>query len=159
MSNLQEFGIALKAYRVAANETVEDVSYAVEIDPSALRLIEAGKDLPDQDILELIISHLALKDSEAMRLFRLAGLSTADYEGSSRSTFGSEIDVEMLVTYTDMVQITSNSSGVVINFIQQGGSEDGSTVISRIGMSREQAKTVIRALQESLEKVDRTEQG
>ncbi|HPR10102.1 MAG TPA: hypothetical protein PLJ04_00830, partial [Candidatus Saccharibacteria bacterium] len=65
----KSFGIKLKQIRSHAKETLVDVSGAVETDVTLLEKLEAGTHQPSEDLVLLLISHFALKEDEALRLW------------------------------------------------------------------------------------------
>jgi len=163
VANTKDFGVAIKAIRVAANETIENVADAVEISLEELSNIETGKKLPSEDILELFISHFALRDTEAVRLWELAGYS---YEEELRMAFEGnddkkpkELNVhvpqDMQILFTDMVHVSGNKYGLVVNFIQGVGPTGKPTVVSRVGMSKEHAESLVDVLQKSIKNTDK----
>lgn len=167
MSNkFEEFGVALKAFRVAAKETVEDVSGAVEIEPDVLANIEKGKEVPPVDILELLIIHFQLRENDATRLWELAGYSREELaefimsNDKQDNTENKELRINLpgdsKVLYTDMVQVMSNKYGVVLNFIQ-GAPGNSATVVARLGMSKEHAKSLLEVLQRNMEQDNNSE--
>ena len=163
MTKKREFGVALKAYRVAANEEIDDVAEAMEIQSDRLHRIELGEELPSLDILEMFINHFSLRDTEAMRLWELAGYSFDEEDnmsdGSNSEETPKEVNVnmpsDMQVLYTDMVHIAGNKYGVVINFIQGVGPNTKPTVVTRVGMSKEHAQSLIEVLQKGIENLEK----
>lgn len=160
----KELGVALRAFRVAADETVQNVSDAVEIQDDRYSNIEEGAELPPQDVLELLISHFNLRDQEAARLWELAGYEFEQGKGTKEGVFMSTGDDDQKkkeirivvppdsqILYTDMVQLMSNQYGVILNFIQGVGSGNQATVVARLGMSKEHAKSLLEVLQKNLE--------
>lgn len=152
----RQLGERLKTIRQMLHESISEVSGAVEIDEPLLKRIEQGDIRPSEDILMLLISHFGMHDEEATNLWQLAGYEKSDLRDDdaedlpvSRSTI-LVMAVDPRVIYSDNVQIKANKGGVVVAFSQSSGS--GSTITTaRIGMSREQAETVIRALRDSLD--------
>ncbi len=50
------------------------------------------------------------------------------------------LPLDACVVYTDMVNVTANQFGVVMNFLQQGaGPNAGPVAVSRVGMSLDHA--------------------
>lgn len=163
----KDFGIAIKAFRVAANETVEDVSDALEVETKLIGEIESGGLQPSVDILENLISHFSLRDKEATRLWELAGYQKSfieeffvdsNLDGPDESL---ELPIPRMdgkdILYTDMVHIITNKFGVVINFVQGVNSSGEPKIISKIGMSKEHAKFIADALLKSLERLEKKE--
>src|SRR5438309_12010771 len=66
-------GTHLKYLREQSNESLAEVSGAVEIAEDALMRIEDGQERPEEDILLLLINHFAMPDQEAVQLWELAG--------------------------------------------------------------------------------------
>ena len=60
----------------------------------------------------------------------------------------------MRIVYTDMVQISVNNYGVVINFLQGAGINNTPLAVSRIGMSKEHAKSLLDVLSNTLKQAD-----
>lgn len=148
----RSLGIRLKKARQKLQETLAEVSGAVEIDLDTLRDIEYGVLRPSEDVLLLLANHFDLSDEATTRLWELAGYDKADASGDSDSpntVFVMPFDVR--VVYADMAHVTANEFGVVVNFLQSGGSNSQPMAISRVGMSREHAKSVIRLMQEALD--------
>jgi hypothetical protein len=65
------------------------------------------------------------------------------------TAFISAADIKVL--YTDMVNVNANRYGLIMDFFQGFGSDNQSIAISRIGMSREHAKNLVKILQKTLE--------
>lgn len=154
----RSLGIRLKKCREKFQESVVEVSGAVEIEPTSLTEIEQGAKRPSEDILLLLLSHFGLKDAEATKMWELAGYDRAD--NSSHLT---EITANQSVTakpsdekiiYTDMVQVMVNDYGLVMNFLQGAGLNLPPQAIARVGMSKEHAKSIIELLQKTLEQHD-----
>jgi transcriptional regulator with XRE-family HTH domain len=148
-------GNRLRRMRQNLQETIAEVSGAVEIDMQALNAIERGSTRPSEDILLLLISHFAIKEDEALQLWNLAGYDHASLRGEVPVTDEPKQTVMMTpldarIAYTDMVHIMVNNYGVVINFMQGAGPSGQPMMISRVGMSREHAKSVLELLQRTL---------
>lgn len=56
------------------------------------------------------------------------------------------------VLYTDLVLVSSDRMGLVLNFTQGFGPTHQKNVVARLGMSREHAKSLLEALKKELEK-------
>ena len=151
------FGKQLKAIRQKAQESVAEVSAAVEMDIKAITALEAGKLKPAQELVLMLISHFALKEPEAAKLWQLAGYPpvrlnqaalTADSTGRVQMAFIAPADVKII--YTDLVHVSANQYGIVINFLQGLGSNNQPLAVSRIGMSHLHAKSLIEVLQKTV---------
>ena len=154
----KSFGIKFKQIRTKAKESLIDISGAVETDVAVLEQVEAGITQPSEDLVLLLISHFALKEDDALKLWELAGYNQektgtasigTDQDGNVQKAFVTAGDVRIL--YTDMVHVKSNRHGVVINFLQSLGVDDHTMAVSRIGMSHEHAKSLLEVLQQTLD--------
>jgi len=152
-SNLpfRPLGNHLRYLREQIQESVAEVSGAVEIEIEKLERIEQGVERPSEDILMLLISHFNMQDHEAVQLWELAG-----YEDAKGDKFQLPSDMlgkpmmvllamDMRIMYSDGIQVSATKQGVTMNFTQ--GKDQP---VSRIGMSREQAAMVLRTLQVAL---------
>ncbi len=153
-----DFGSHLKGIREKAKESVAEVSGAVEADITVLTEIESGKQQPSEDLVLLLISHFALPDDEALKMWELAGYEQektgitsviSDENGPTQTAYISLGDARIL--YTDMVHVNANKYGVVINFLQSLGANDQPMAVSRIGMSHEHAVSLLEVLQKTLD--------
>lgn len=154
----RSLGAKLKKLREKLQETVTDVSGAVEIDAQDLARFELGKERPSEDILALLISHFAIKEDEAVSLWNLAGYERKATNDEPRADFVADDDRapamvtagDVRIVYTDIVHVVANNYGVVLNFMQGGGPNNQPLIISRVGMSREHAASVLELLQRTL---------
>lgn len=144
-------GSRLKRMREKLQESLAEVSGAVEIDVELLSKIELGMEKPSEDILLLLISHFGVKEDEASQLWRMA-----DYEKQLLAEEQNKPSVVVMqndarIVYTDMIHATANQYGVVINFMQEAGPAGQPLIVSRVGMSKEHAKSLIDVLQRTLD--------
>ena len=150
-------GKRLKELRTRANESLAEVSGAVEIDVMELAGFELGKDRPAEDVLLLLISHFGAKDDEAVKLWEIAGYGLekipASYETNNVTLIQPAISQDR-VLFTDVVDIVVNNYGVIMNFMQSGPANTSQTV-ARVGMSREHAKSILKILQTTLSQTER----
>lgn len=154
----RSLGFKLRSLREKEDESIPDVSGAVEIESELLIEIESGSKLPSEDILLLLISHFGLKNEEAMKLWRLAGydnlndpLVTGSIEGLNQQPAVLLLPIDARVVYTDLVQVTVNDFGIVINFQQTNPQQVNQPLtVARVGMSREHAESVVEILQQVL---------
>jgi transcriptional regulator with XRE-family HTH domain len=151
-------GARLKGMREHLRESLAEVSGAVEIETDMLSEIEKGSDRPSEDILLLLISHFAIKEDEATKLWELAGYDQSD---TGTTSIGNDplgnlkntvmvMPLDARIAYTDMAHVMVNDHGVVMNFMQTGGPGNQPLVISRLGMSHEHARSVLEILQKTL---------
>ncbi len=156
----KNLGVKIRLARVRVQESVADVSGALEIESSTLVKIESGEQRPTEDILSLLISYLGINDTEATRLYELAGYdaspdsNSVGSEAETMQTFAALMPMDLRVVYTDGVYVTKNEAGVVMNFLQSSGFGQP-LAISRVGMSKQQATQVLDILQKTLNSTDK----
>lgn len=146
----EKLGLRLKRLRERLRETLSEVSGAVEIDSDALEVYEQGKNRPSEDILELLISHFAVKEEEARALWNLAGYQGDDLDMDSPTATAVVMPVDTRIAYTDMLKVIVNEHGVTLQFMQTSGPNNQPLVVSRLGMSKEHARSVIELIQRTL---------
>lgn len=144
--------------RERLRESLAEVSGAVEIEVDALTAIERGTARPSEDILLLLISHFAVKEDEATKLWELAGYENPDVAATiniedlgpiKNAAMVTPMDVR--ISYTDMAHVMVNDHGVVLNFMQTAGPNNQPLIVARLGMSREHAQSVLELLQRTLQ--------
>jgi transcriptional regulator with XRE-family HTH domain len=159
----QSFGEVLKKLRSKAAKTSAEVSSAVEIDETRLQKYEAGEQRPTEDILILLIQHFNLEDDQASELWKLAGYngepSEEQYFMNDETGGVEQITVQVTphdarIVYTDMIQVMVNNYGVIINFMQGAGPANQPLAVSRVGMSKEHARSVLEVLQKTLDQAE-----
>lgn len=162
----QSFGEVLKKLRAQAAKTPAELSGAIEIDEDRLKQYENGEQRPSEDILLLIIQHFNLQDEQAKELWGLAGYGGQpeseaffmnDDDGNTQQVVGITSQ-DARIIYTDMVQVMVNKYGVIVNFLQGAGPSNQPLAVSRIGMSKEHARSVIDVLQKTLDGQDKPKQ-
>lgn len=154
----KSLGIHLKHLRQKRQESLAEVSGAVEIDIDMLSKIEQGKALPSEDILLLLISHFGAKEDEATKLWEQAGYEQEKVPATNMINDDSGqakpmvmvMPTDARIVYTDMVHVMVNNYGVVMNFMQGAGPNNQPLAVARIGMSREHAESVLSVLQQTL---------
>ena len=155
-----QLGSTLRALRQRKKESVAEAAGAVEIGEEELQQMEQGTLRPSEEILLLLINHFGMKEEEAVRLWELAGYDQSDDDADTDEghhtgkTIVMAIAMDPRVMYSDSVQVQGNQHGVVLNFMQPGPAQMPGMPISRIGMSRDQAKKMIEVLQETLNHLD-----
>ncbi|MCX6729702.1 MAG: hypothetical protein NTV95_03595 [Candidatus Saccharibacteria bacterium] len=65
--------------------------------------------------------------------------------------------VDLRIVYTDTAHVMVNNFGVVMNFMQTNGNGGQPLAVSRIGMSKEHAQSLIKMLQQSLKQAENQE--
>jgi transcriptional regulator with XRE-family HTH domain len=159
-SPFKTLGKQLKALRSRANESLAEASGAVEIDAGQLARYELGESRPSEDVLLLLISHFGAKDDEAVRLWEMGGYSMEKipvaHQANEQITHSQpgEPASESRILFTDVVDITVNNYGVVMNFMQGATPQSKPATVARVGMSREHAKSVLEILKVTLQQTD-----
>lgn len=140
--------------RQRKQQSLTEVSGAVEIDAESLSDIEQGKRRPDEEILMLLISYFSVKDSDAVKVWEMAGYERPDENTSSRDTSQHTIMVmpmDARIVYTDIAHISTTDYGVTINFSQTDGLGNSQPLtVSRVGMSHDHALKLLKTLEKSL---------
>lgn len=155
-SPYSSFGTHLKAIREAAQESLDEVCGAVEIDPATLSSVESGSTQPSEDLVLLLINHFELADDEAEKMWDLAGYKETSKQASvmapeqhvQQTAYITPADAR--IVYTDLVHVNANKFGVVINFMQNLGPNQPMAV-SRVGMSHEHAEAMLEVLQKTVQ--------
>ena len=156
----ERLGSQLRNLRERKRESLLEVSGAVEIEETDLTKIESGNERPSEDILLLLISHFAVEDDKAAELWQLAGYDKHNHEEETEHSTQSAraqtlmVMIDPRVMYSDSVEIEATNKGVVLNFSQVGGQHGQPITISRIGMSRDQARMVMGILHQALYNAD-----
>jgi hypothetical protein len=150
-------GNALRALRLMRKESILEVSSAVEVTGERLALFENGELRPSEDVLELLISHYCIGEHEADKLWELAGYKRHDDTSQVQTQQAFMITpIDNRIIYTDTVHVMVNNYGVVMNFMQTSGSNNQPVTVSRIGMSREHAESVLQVLKRTLTESENT---
>jgi transcriptional regulator with XRE-family HTH domain len=157
----KSLGIQLKELRQKLQETVAEVAGAVEIDESALNLIEQGSERPSEDILMLLISHFGMHEDEATNLWVLAGYDQPQDDNEVDSTDDTAnhsvvvmMTIDTRILYSDQATISADKNGVVLNFLQASNvaRQPQQLPIARVGMSYDQAHELLHILQNTMSK-------
>lgn len=166
-------GTRLRDCRERLHESLAEVAGAIEVTEDTLQRIERGAERPSEDLLMLLFNHFNTADDEAVRLWELAGYSRADLEGNDsdddaprdHGTPTQQIHKIMMtmtfdprVIYSDSAQVVGNKHGLILNFMQPGASSVQPNTVSRVGMSRQQARALQHLLQDTLDQLDRDDQ-
>lgn len=155
-----QLGNHLKYLREQLQESVMEVSGAVEIDSDDLQRIEQGVERPSEDILLLLIQHYNMQDQEAVQLWELAGYDGDDSPHKSKLDANTAallqskqmvmlLAIDVRTMYSDGVDININQAGLTMNFTQTTG-DNQHMPVGRIGMSYEQATQVMKTLEQAL---------
>ncbi len=148
-----ELGEQLRSLRQEKNESLAEVSCAIEIEQHTLEQFEAGIDRPDEDILNLLINHYRLRDNLADRLWDLAGYGSkpSDEAMLFEEAFATARQLIMVLSsdgravYTDDTTIDYSKTGLQLTFTQSmpGGK---ALPVARVGMSYDQADSLAKTL-------------
>lgn len=155
----ENLGQRLRLIRQKLHESTADVSGAVEIDEKMLDRYEQGHERPSEDILNLLISHFGMQDDDAANLLQLAGYDPAPGKEDESDEVSSNragvlvMAIDPRIIYTDGMHVNAGPNGVVLSFAQMSGTQQP-LVTARVGMSREQARSIIRTLQGALDKTE-----
>lgn len=150
----KQLGAFFKRMRQKKQESLDEVSGAVEIDTEHLSEIERGAKRPSEDILLLLISYFSVNEDEAVKVWEMAGYDQPD----DKPVHGTEevaqpvlvMPMDARIVYTDLAHISSNKYGLTINFLQSDGIGNKPLAVSRIGMSREHAEKLLKTLEKAL---------
>lgn len=149
-------GKHLKYVREQAQQSLAEVSGAVEIDEHHLERIEAGLERPPEDVLLLLISHFGVKDREAVQLWESAEydsdmpdeIKLSDLIQSDGKPAVMLLAMDMRAVYSDGLDINVNPAGLTLSFTQSHTKD--SWPVARVGMSLQQAQAVVEALQRAI---------
>jgi len=148
------FGRTLRDMRSRANQSLDEVSGAVEINKNELIRIENGEIRPSEEVLVLLISYFDPAEKDIMNLWRQAGYTKTDFETADSGELPQHTvlmtSIDTRIVYTDVVHVMVNNYGVVMNFMQSSGTNNQPLAVARIGMSREHATSVLNILQKTL---------
>jgi len=151
----ERLGQRLRECRKSSQESLAEVSGAVEVDEHILERFEAGIDCPDEEILNLLINHFQLKENIANQLWDLAGYSTQASDEEAIIIEEAMATAKQLIMvlatdnrtlYSDGVSIDCNKSGLQMTFTQSNSQNNKPIQLSKLGMSYEQAQEVMKAL-------------
>lgn len=159
----EALGARLRFLREQWQQSLSEVSQTLEIDEATLQAIEAGKAMPAEEILDLLISHFLLTEDQADDLRELAELNriqisnplAGGIDEALRSQLVMFLPVDSRIVYTDNMQATVNNNGVVLRFMQTAQNNQHIPV-SQVGMSREHAERLLEVLRATLDQHDRS---
>ncbi|MBP9852474.1 MAG: family transcriptional regulator [Patescibacteria group bacterium] len=158
-------GALLKKLREGKKESLADVSGAVEMDEAVIADYEKGQKRPSEDILLLLMNHFGVQDDRAEELWDIAGYESTSQDQEGRAPHDDEsferraqqtmmVMLDPRVMYSDGIEVFASNEGVVMNFHQRIGVSGQPLVVSRIGMSREQARTFMGLIHKVLYDMD-----
>lgn len=141
MPPYQKFGKVLHSLRRKYHTTSKEICSALEISEEYLWALESGHERPSEDLVEQMIGLFSLDDQLADNLWLLAGYPLERLDDVTVQIAQMPLS-ELKISYTDMVHISVNNFGVVLNFMQNVSPNNQPMVVSRLGMSKEHAKSV-----------------
>ncbi len=152
----QRLGSELKKLRLQLQQSIAEVSGSVEVDIEELARIENGETRPAEEILLLLISHFGLTEDKASKLWNLAGygreeMKAQDIIDEVQQAGAFVLPQDARIIYTDVTHASASNHGVTINFMQSAGPMGKPMIVSRMGMSREHAKSLATLLNKILE--------
>lgn len=149
-------GKHLKYVRQQLDQSLAEVSGAVEIDENRMARIEAGEERPTEDILLLLISHFGMQEQQALQLWELADYGDElpdqikpNVEQIVNKSVVMLLAMDMRAIYSDGVEADVTKAGITLNFTQASG-QGATTPVSRVGMSVDQAQEVLTTLQTAI---------
>ena len=147
----QRIGGYLKQRRESLNESLAEVSGAVEI--NELSEIESGSILPTEDILILLLSHLDVEEPTARKVLKLAGYDALQPdEVSGDEQLKQQMFVLMpgfQIQFADKAQVQKANDSVILNFYQPSITNTDMP-IARVGLTKKQVRALISQLQAEL---------
>jgi transcriptional regulator with XRE-family HTH domain len=153
-------GDKLKDLRERRKETIAEAAGAVEIAEDELQRIEEGYKRPSEEVLMLLINHFGMREDDAVQLWELAGYDDQDDDNDDQRdtrTIIMAIAMDSRVMYSDSVHVAGNPNGIVLSFLQPSIGIVPSMPISRVGMSREQARKMLSLIKDTLDALDAAE--
>lgn len=144
------FGKVVRELRVRNQETRRELSLNLEIAESLLAAIEKGELQPTEELVDQLVSHFELDEHSGDNLWRLAGYS--DDIGDQAVTPIMVPLPDLKINYTDLVHVSVNNFGLVLNFMQHSGPSNNPMVVARLGMSKDHAKSVIAVMGDAIAK-------
>lgn len=151
----EALGSRLRELRRSLNESLAEVSGAVELESDIIASYERGETRPSEDVLSLLITHFDIAEDEADEVWELAGYAKEETQAQDIPSIPNLVVIPMdtRIAYTDAATVSINDHGVVMNFMQNGlGGQQ--VPVSRVGMSVEHAKEILRILEKSLEQAE-----
>jgi hypothetical protein len=158
----KDVGNRIKMWREKWGQTLRDVSNSLEIDLKTLKSIESGQVLPDDDQLDMFMSHFLMSDDQANELLDLVETATGrkNNQNPAMNPFGGDpvgqimmmvLSSDTKIAYTDGMNASVDDKGVVLEFTQRSPDSKNFTV-SRLGMSHEHAEQVAIVINETISK-------
>lgn len=151
----KNIGQLLKFYRETKNESLAEVSGAVEIDIDTLHRIETGVELPSEDILLLLISHFDLEEAAADKLLEMANYPSLEgglLDAAAAKQIMMLIAMPNHAAYAEQFEVIKGQEGLIIQFSQPGAGGQA-TPVSKVALSPKIAHNLAQAINDSLKPV------
>jgi hypothetical protein len=102
------------------------------------------------------MNHFGIKHDEAIKIWKLAGYSTnvesVEQDENSNQPTIVVIPIDNKIIYSDLLQVSANNYGIVLNFMQTNQAKNKMPqFVSRVGISKEHAKDIIKMLTQVLD--------
>jgi transcriptional regulator with XRE-family HTH domain len=170
--NYWKIGRKLKQYRESDGHSLSEAARLLGEDKSYLSRVETGNKRPSGNLIKKIITVYGISDVEKILLYNLIEKiigkevnlkkfmasnkidSPADKVNNVVGQTANQLQIEvpqgLNALYSDLVSITSNPHGYILDFAQTVGPTNRCIVVSRIGMSEQHALALYNALRERL---------
>jgi len=162
MANLKNtIGKEIRNIRNNAELSLSALAKKLKISKSYVSQIENGYIKPSEDFVTNLIKKLKLSRAQEDKLLRLIGhpkeigRNITSVSKKEQRRISVKIPKGMGVKYCDSAFIAGTKFGIVINFAQIL-SDSEQEVISRIGMSIEHAKALVKILKKRIQKIEST---
>lgn len=152
----EELGARLKSLRRSVQESLPEVSGAIELESDIVASYESGETRPSEDVLSLLLTHFAVNDEEADEIWEIAGYTKSEPAGDDMHTHVQNlvvIPMDTRIVYTDTAHVSANNYGVVMNFMQSGPANQ-QVPVARVGMSLDHAKSVLEVLGRTIQQAE-----
>ncbi len=154
----KNFGDRIKFLREQWQQSIEEMSYALEISESSLIAIEDGLELPEPETFEMMVNHFLLTDDQAEDLRSLAYFDQPKNSSKLPPLLDESVIKQLLVmtttenriAYTDGMHANVNDHGVILHFTQNNPGVKNLVTVSKIGMSHQHAKKIIEVLEKTI---------
>lgn len=161
-----KLGNLLKKHRVEKGFSSKQFAEKAGLSRPYLSRIENGHETPAPETLFKVIAALGLNDKDANELWKKANYSSASkirvaetsevsgVQKESKVTNNVEINKNQPILYTDAAFVTKSNFGLVIDYAQSIASTNNKIVVSRVGMSIDHAKALLKVLENELKAKD-----
>jgi len=172
---MEEVGKLLKGYRKHSKLSMEELASKANISRGYLSRIESGNAKPSPTVLLDLTSSLGLSVNESASIWNNLGYSSKEKEqaetiqklkktqAQTGTTQGKtfikpevRIPSDLKSYFSDSAIVDSTPFGIQVSFAQTStGNATIHNVVSRVGMSREHAEALVKALQSEIGRFDK----